>query len=630
MPTVSWVAGTNPTRVSASSVSANSPAGLADGDVLVAFVYVASNTTCSPPAGWTEITNVSAANPGGTIKLFAFYKDTVTSANSSTSYTFTAGASATLELQYAAARIDSGVLQVLSSATNTQSNHNPNGAVTVVPPARTATADGQMVLTAGAYGYQGQPTYGPGQFYSAPSGMTAWTSEFSINTFSAGARQSRNSGQAVSTGSFSWAADLFDAIGSTTGISLLLGVVDNERTLADGVVFTDLTGQGQTYLDTVTGGVDFTDIPSQQWDDALTQAMIVRVPEGGVAAYPRWSRVAQDTLTGADVASVYPRWGAALSEAVVVAEALASAGKFATVATDTVRLADALRRAMVVRAADTVTFTRTLAVLQATSVVERLALRPAATGSTKRIRTILDTIALSDDLARFFSAVAEDAMALAGVAGAIRRTQATTTEAVALADALGHVAVFKVTVPESVEFDDALLLRALFSPVVDERVEISAAYIQPNGAVTTWAVNTRTSATTEYTGYEFRSFTRTGRRYLAAGRDGLYVLDGDTDDGEDIIADLKSGFAQFAGSRFTTIRAAYIGLRGTGEFLFRIIDGAGVTRDYKALVQDMRTAKVNTGRGIRTRYVAFELVSTGQDFTLDTVEMIPVLATRRV
>ena len=44
----------------------------------------------------------------------------------------------------------------------------------------------------------------------------------------------------------------------------------------------------------------------------------------------------------------------------------------------------------------------------------------------------------------------------------------------------------------------------------------------------------------------------------------------------------------------------------------------------------MKTTKVNLGKGLRARYFAFELVSTGQDFDLDTLEFIPLVAQRRV
>ena len=67
-------------------------------------------------------------------------------------------------------------------------------------------------------------------------------------------------------------------------------------------------------------------------------------------------------------------------------------------------------------------------------------------------------------------------------------------------------------------------------PLLDE-VVITALYISPAGTTTTWVVNTRTNAVTEYANYNFRSFAQMGNRYIAAGPEGLYELDGDTDDG---------------------------------------------------------------------------------------------------
>ena len=44
----------------------------------------------------------------------------------------------------------------------------------------------------------------------------------------------------------------------------------------------------------------------------------------------------------------------------------------------------------------------------------------------------------------------------------------------------------------------------------------------------------------------------------------------------------------------------------------------------------MKTTKVNMGKGLRARYFAYELISTGQDFDLDSVEFVPLVAQRRV
>ena len=58
--------------------------------------------------------------------------------------------------------------------------------------------------------------------------------------------------------------------------------------------------------------------------------------------------------------------------------------------------------------------------------------------------------------------------------------------------------------------------------------------------------------------------------------------------------------------------------------------GDGKTYTYAVVGKDMQTTKVHMGKGLRARYFAFELISTGQDFDLDDIEFMPLVAQRRV
>ena len=174
------------------------------------------------------------------------------------------------------------------------------------------------------------------------------------------------------------------------------------------------------------------------------------------------------------------------------------------------------------------------------------------------------------------------------------------------------------------------ILKLLLNPTLTESMDISLAYVAPGDSVTTWAVNMRNGATTEYTNYNFNSFASAGRNYLAASSSGLYELLGDDDAGSDIIAKVKTGFGQFAGSRLSHMKAAYIGMRGAGDFVFRIETTAGDTYNYAVTVASMKTQKIHLGKGIRARYFAFELESTGQDFDLENIKLVPLIALRRL
>ncbi len=162
-------------------------------------------------------------------------------------------------------------------------------------------------------------------------------------------------------------------------------------------------------------------------------------------------------------------------------------------------------------------------------------------------------------------------------------------------------------------------------------VAITALYISPSGTTTTWAINTRTNAVTEYLNYNFRSFAMMGNRYVAAGSDGLYELDGDTDNGELIISEMMSGYLQLNEKKLFGIKGAYVAIRGGGRFYLKLVSGDGREYVYELKAQpNLMTTKVRVGKGIKTTYMAFDLVTEGQDFDLDSLEFIPMTSGRRV
>lgn len=263
-------------------------------------------------------------------------------------------------------------------------------------------------------------------------------------------------------------------------------------------------------------------------------------------------------------------------------------------------------------------------------IIEELGIEPVIVPMLIFNRSLAETIAIADNLSRFLGASLEQGLgAGSGISGIVSK-DTVLTQGIGLSEAVNPQLVLRVTTTENIGLDDVDALQMLFNPVLTEGIEITAAYLSPGGSITTWAMNTRTAAVTEYSNYAFNSFARVGGKYLGASSDGLYELLGDDDDGTDIVAQIKSGFAQWAGTRFTMFKGAYLGVRGEGDFILRLTTGEGQTYNYAVSTRDMRSTKVHMGKGLRARYFAFELISTGQDFDLESIEFVPLVAQRRV
>ena len=131
----------------------------------------------------------------------------------------------------------------------------------------------------------------------------------------------------------------------------------------------------------------------------------------------------------------------------------------------------------------------------------------------------------------------------------------------------------------------------------------------------------------------FNSITKMGNQYLGANSEGLWLLDGELDAAANIPTRVKSGWMQPSGSKFTSFKAAYLGLRvrdDARDFFLKLHSGDGREYVYAVKPNNMQTTKINMGKGLRSRYFSFELVTTGADYDLDSLEFVPLSSYRRV
>lgn len=192
--------------------------------------------------------------------------------------------------------------------------------------------------------------------------------------------------------------------------------------------------------------------------------------------------------------------------------------------------------------------------------------------------------------------------------------------------------VIRLQVSDEYDLGDDPLANFIWSTAIVENVVADVLYQSPGAGVTSFAINTRTNALSEYRNFQFNSFAAMGRKFIAADDTGLYELNGARDLTEDVIAQIAGGYFQFNNSKFAGLKGVYLGVHGQGHYLLKIVTGDGLERIYRTLSNPgMMTTKFNIGKGIRSRYLAWELVNDdGQDFDLDTIEFLPMVSARRV
>lgn len=270
-------------------------------------------------------------------------------------------------------------------------------------------------------------------------------------------------------------------------------------------------------------------------------------------------------------------------------------------------------------------------------VAEHLGL--AASYAVKHTLTpdVSEGFGFSDALLRYLSGAAVESLGLAQTVTPVYRAKPTVTEGLGFTATAPQDFILRVDVSDELGLTDTEAVQALFAPTVTEGLGFSLGFVSPTGDFTVWAVNSVTGAVTEYTNFQFNSFAEMYPHYLGASSTGLYELDGDDDAGTNIIPRIRSGYQQFGaniegGSRaqLVSLDAAYLAMRGEGDYVLKVRLASGEEYCYSACVDSMRTARVSLGRGMRARYIAFELEGEGDDFDLESLEFLPLSLDRRV
>lgn len=130
-------------------------------------------------------------------------------------------------------------------------------------------------------------------------------------------------------------------------------------------------------------------------------------------------------------------------------------------------------------------------------------------------------------------------------------------------------------------------------------------------------MNTLTGAVTEYENFEFQSITPTH----AGGVSGLFLLGGNLDIDQPIVATATTGKTLWGGSLKKFVDMVYLSLKGAGTSAMTVI-GENTGYTYPFPVRNTGESRVKPGRGIRENYLAFSYSNTdGQAFELDRIEI---------
>lgn len=142
-----------------------------------------------------------------------------------------------------------------------------------------------------------------------------------------------------------------------------------------------------------------------------------------------------------------------------------------------------------------------------------------------------------------------------------------------------------------------------------------------------FVMNLSTFGVTEYSNYPFNSFCdyHLSGVYVGASENGIFLLDGDDDDGVKINAVIHTGTEDLWSRVIRRLREGFITMRG-GEIDIEIILDEGrldpVTRNLVSVRDVMHEERFKIPRGLKNRFASFIFRNSGgADFDLESLRI---------
>ena len=155
-------------------------------------------------------------------------------------------------------------------------------------------------------------------------------------------------------------------------------------------------------------------------------------------------------------------------------------------------------------------------------------------------------------------------------------------------------------------------------------------YDQPGDV---WVVSlAEQRATSTFENYAFNSFGVLGGRVFGAKSDGVFLLEGDNDDGTPIRASMSYGKQDFNTKTSKRMISAYVGASSTGKLYLKItVEGKEYIYAARDSSPEIQQQRFDVGRGLAGNYFTFELFNkNGADFEIDSATFVAADFKRRV
>ena len=205
------------------------------------------------------------------------------------------------------------------------------------------------------------------------------------------------------------------------------------------------------------------------------------------------------------------------------------------------------------------------------------------------------------------------------------------SEGMTIASVVSVSSLMDAAMQENLTLSLQMSLSGIISATIDELITIGVLapiFADPSMV---WVVNEQ-GQSTRYENYPFNSFARFGERYYGAAEDGIYLLEGENDQGSPITATIGFGQQQLGSPKLKNLSNCYVTASSDGKLQLRVeAEGKVWVYTARSSSEELKTQRFDLGRGLRANVFTFDLSNaSGDDFELASIDFLAAESKRRI
>lgn len=253
--------------------------------------------------------------------------------------------------------------------------------------------------------------------------------------------------------------------------------------------------------------------------------------------------------------------------------------------------------------------------------------------SSAQSANIIDSIGMSDSAYRYLYKLVAEGLGLNDVLTYEYRIIGSVSDVLGLSDVDSTNIRGTIAISDSLGMNDVLSTNATLQVLITESFALGIGFEVNGEYYIGWVLNTENLAVSNYTNMKFSSMAAYGGKYYGVQSDGVYELTGDTDGATAIDAFIRTGMIDFGDTHLKRMTDTYIGYRADGTLYLKTTTEEQTERWYKLVTTNdhFTEDRFKLARGVKSRYWQFEIANDqGADFDIDSIELLPVVLTRRI